>query len=240
MDPFILSVGVPVVLPAVSAVHPTLRHTRWNPVLSVRIQESCEIYRRVEPLSLRRPRGCHTRVPLPGPLGDFPILTNCMHPEVWFIVEIPMGIAKSRPDVLSVTEVVRATGRSRTAVLAAVRAGRIRRATPDSEQATGQEVRVQATREDLQRWKRPSLVSLLSAHPDLPQSPEEWFSIGGAAQRWRVSYNTAQKRLRGSRFLRLQWGEGTPFRPEIWYWIPPDDSSMRAVCNESANQRIQS
>lgn len=142
-----------------------------------------------------------------------------LHDPVWFSVRAQLG-APTSPHSLRPEDVSRRTGRSLSAVRAALRQGRIPR-DPLPRSGAGRRTRfVWATEEDLRAWTVEPVERVLARSAGLPQDPTGWRSVRDVSQALELSYGAAARWIRRRSPPRLTWGEGLPFRAELRFWLP--------------------
>lgn len=146
-----------------------------------------------------------------------------MQGEVWFTVEIELGMAgDGTADAHSLREVARRTGRSYSAVKRARQDGRIPSA-PRPVGARGAEAQaayVRATLEQLEAWRVRKVAEVLADHPELPQEPDRWMSTNTIAQRLGVTRDVVVGRIRRRDPRCLEWDVEGPWRTQVRYWLP--------------------
>lgn len=138
---------------------------------------------------------------------------------MWFSVRARLG-APSSPHSIRPEEVSRRTGRSLSAIRAALRQGRIPRAPPPGPVLGRRTCFVWATEEDLRAWTVEPVERVLARSAGLPQDPAGWRSVHEVSQALGISYDAAARWIRRRSPPRLTWGAGTPFRPELRFWLP--------------------
>lgn len=141
-----------------------------------------------------------------------------MHPTIWFWLELQLR--SSTAGVLSPRELARRTGRSYAAVTRAIREGRIARARAAT--LPPGRIYVQVSDEEIRAWRRRSIEEVIAADPHhyVQNDVEGWCTVEELIGRWTTSRASVQRRLARIGAPRLEWGQGTPFRSETWYWIP--------------------
>jgi hypothetical protein len=139
---------------------------------------------------------------------------------VWFVVEVVLRRFGTAADLYTVQEVAHLTGRSRGAILKAIRDGRLPRVERAAVHLTRRTL-IHATDDDLARWRVRATADVLREHPELPQDLAGWVTVRDLAGRLRLSYTAAAALIRRTRPRELRWGGG-PFRDEVRYWVPDD------------------
>lgn len=140
----------------------------------------------------------------------------------WFSIIVDFGPEELPGTACSLSEVARETGRTYSAVKAALRAGRLPALDfqPGVRRARPARSYVAATPEQLQAWRVRSVEEVLRGRPDLPQDPRKWVRAPDAAHLLGVATSTIYRCIRRGHVRRLAWGASSPFREEVRYWLP--------------------